>query len=453
MQGSRMGMIGASTSEPENSGWSEKYLLWFYVIVTLAACAVYLSGSWSYPLEEQQDSGLQFRIIESLIESGSYSSYVGIYYYGLISIALKLFSFSGMIPEGNVVQAGVVIVNSFCLLGFLSGLYFLGRELFVKKTSIWLLIAGCSTLPVLQGQFRFVRSENFLLAVSIWALVAFFAYLRKPEKRGLLLACGILLALAITQKISGMVVAATVVVLYLAYLKSRIEVKTLGLLIVVTAVPTFCYWLAHYNYTGTWFFQSDVRHMGDTYSHTPEAEKFFRVNPIDAWQTPLRNEQRDSMLNIFLLDLYGDYWEYRYSLPEFAAQRISDGPENYSVYLKWRARVGLLLACLFVGLSISALLHFMLTDKLKRVGPLRQSLGWYGGIFLGVAYLVAAAFAQGYRPEDFNLVKWDYICWVLPFWLIPVCMIVDGGGSPRIRKITWGGCIFLMLGGLFQSIY
>lgn len=446
-------MLLDNGAEHEAASPAERYQLWFGIIVTIVAVFLCVLGGWAYPLDQQQDSGLHFRIIQSLMESGTYSSYVGVYYYGLIVLAIQVFAFLGIVSDVNLVQAGVTFVNSCCLTGFVAGVYFLARGLFSRRSTAWLLVAACATIPILQGQFRFVRPENFLLLASLWSMVAFFAFMRHPARRGLLITSGLVLALAITQKISGLVVAAGLVVLYFCYRKARIDFKVLATLVIFSALPSFAYWVAHYNYTGIWFFQNDVRHMGDTYDHTPDVDIFLRVNPVDAWQNPRRNGQRDSMANIFLLDLYGDYWEYRYSLPEFASARGIEGQDDYLNYITWRARVGLILACCFIAASLGALSYFVAIWKRGKKEALWKPAGWFVAILLSHAYLVAAGYSNSYKPDDFNLVKWDYICWVLLFWLIPICLVADDRRSARGRYVARAVLVLLIAGGLMQSIY
>lgn len=443
-----------SNTVPARESRADQYQLWFCIAATLIACLIYLVGAWNYPLEKQHDPNLHFRIVYELVEDGTFTGYAGVYYYGFIALALNAFISGGVLSEATAVQLSVVLVNSCCFFGFLAGVYRFGSQMSMKRSTAWVLVACCASLPVLQGQFRMVRPENFLLLASIWAFVWFFIYLREPKKRSSLLWCALILALAITQKISGIVVAATLFFFCLRHLRSLDEMKPLLALVLVTAVPTILSWVGHYAYTGQWFFQHNAKYYDvEEYAHTPEVDVFLRVNPLDAWQEPRRNAQRDSMANILMLDLYGDYWEYRYSLLKFAHPRVGDDFEDYLAYLKWRGRAGLVLSCVLVGVTAMALYFLMRRGGLKESQSQQYSLASCAGIILALIYLIAAAYTDNYSPKDFDLAKWEYIGWVLPFGFVPACFLLDCGAPPKVRHVA--SLIFgvLILGGLAQSIY
>ncbi|MEO0509727.1 MAG: glycosyltransferase family 39 protein [Verrucomicrobiota bacterium] len=437
--------------------------------VILIGMLILLVGAWSYPLDQQQDNGYQFSLIGNLYKNGEYISYVGIYYYALITTVIHWVSAIGLTSDENVVQMSAIFVNTLCFTTFMLGAYKSGGLLFREKRTTLFFLAIIAAMPVFQSQFRYVRCENLILSLSSWCL--YLALLIKHNKyrpKQLALLLSLLLAIAISQKITAIVLLPTCLAVLLFQSDPAKQFIPAISILFTTALLSCTLWFGHYQFTGVPFFRHNaVTHQTEDYFHKPTPDLFTRVNPVDAWKKPIRNDQSDSFGNVLWLDLYGDYWEYRYNYP---IRRLPRDHEGYAFAVQ-RARFGLLVGTVFFAVCAVGFLpnkkqitenesesritiekRNLTVSLIQNVHLRYPQLLWLGLSVAPIFMLITASYAQAYDPGIFGIVKWEYISWSLVYWLVPSLSLMESeeGRRPQIIRIL---LLAICSAGIYQSIY
>jgi hypothetical protein len=79
----------------------------------------------------------------------------------------------------------------------------------------------------------------------------------------------------------------------------------------------------------------------------------------------------------------------------------------------------------------------------------------YSGIVVvvSVATLIAAAYSNTYDGGDFDIIKWDYIPWAIPFLFLPIVSYRDkmAEGTPKWLLLN-SLLVILMVGSVMQSV-
>jgi len=438
----------------------------------LASIGVLMVGGINYPLKQQTDAFLQIGIIADLLEKGTYISYFGVYYYGVCALMISIISGLNIFEGNAAVQYSIVLVNLSCFIAALIGLWRVGTRLGFSPLGSLLLLTLFATNPVIQGQFRYVRCENLIVPLAIWLVYALLTISGRGDTslRKIIIAA-FLLALAITQKITALALLPSAIILLVYRRQPKLQLRPTIQFLVLSICFTSVLWVLHYEHTGIPFYQSNAEtyhYEGENFENKPTADVMLRVNPVDAWRYPLQHEQRDSMANILLLDLFGDYRETRYNYP-VRGESLSERSSNSSAME--RARFGLVLSLLFFGIYAYALWPssgFQSLKETSRKGSMLDKLcfGKISGLYkinmyygfllcaLGhIALLVVASYFNTFNPEKFDIIKWEYISWSLVFYLIPIV----GKTSPTEANTAPGVTNVLLtvicVGGLIQSIY
>ena len=162
------------------------------------------------------------------------------------------------------------------------------------------------------------RPENIMLPLSVVLITILWKSYKKSsidnKSTIIFIFSGIILG---SQKISGYLFLIICFLFLIFFLKNTKKVLQL---ILITFFQFFYYWI-HFLITDIPFYErpygiDDSLLVG--FENLKDNFKDLNLNPYsifnfsvtEAWKVPLRDNHWTSMINILLLDIYGDYWNY-----------------------------------------------------------------------------------------------------------------------------------------------
>src|SRR4029079_13380321 len=167
-----------------------------------------------------------------------------------------------------------------------------------------MFVALCTFFPPLQRSFGMLRPENLITAGAPYVCASFVSLWRATSisRSG-----AMLIVLLAAQKISGLFLIAGLTASTVVWRPDLIRLRIRSAMLICTVLAAL--FLGQRVATGYWFFESE-QFANPNYQTAPTISLFFKFNPLAAWQQPFRNAHKDSMLNILLIDMFGDYWRY-----------------------------------------------------------------------------------------------------------------------------------------------
>jgi len=151
------------------------------------------------------------------------------------------------------------------------------------------------------------------------------------------------------------------------------------------------------------------------------------------------------MHNILYVDLFGDYWRYGIDA------RIYPVSEHDNSFRLFRVRTGILFSSVFM----IALLFSLFWCVRRYSGFLNNSLNRVPFLFLlplgGHFFLIAASYVSDYGLHKFDIMKWEYVLWGMPFLCVPMIGIIEIEKSGKTRTFVAAAMIIVIVGGFLQS--
>ncbi len=229
----------------------------------------------------------------------------GLSYYYLVATMIKfnlekniftdidlLYSFS--------IQSTNLIIYTFGILGF----YYLLKFFKFNTYTILLVLGILNLFPPAIGLRLTMKPEILSFALLPWCILLLEKYL-KSKRRGFLFQFSLLFCLLITLKIS---ISAMVILFYfIKYFKKFLvlENKDMIILILVVLIGSSLILLENYNENNN--FLTEAEH--DTkYNNKASPLMIIKLNPVTLLKEPYEDNHKDSMLGIFLLDTFDDYF-------------------------------------------------------------------------------------------------------------------------------------------------
>lgn len=440
-----------------NAGPAERnrLVLGFVVIVVIAAALRIHTATWYDPFF-QHDPDRHLPILRAAIHLTTFTNNNAPYYYYLVAMLGAPFA---ALYRLRLITEPTFFVLATAWSGLVfQTLYIYGCLLFARQLRFRLrtqlaFVALCIFLPPIQRSFSMLRPENLILMLAPFLCVLFIVSWRNV-RRGTPVAdipavgmAAIIATVVSAQKVNGMFIVAGLGAAFLAFtpgsLRERVSrpwrPTTLFVCLTVALL------IAQKLLIGESFLYNPG-YDEPKYQGKPKAEVFVALDPVDAWRAPLRPSQAGSMPNILLIDLYGDY--RRYGSSHFTLHGFS------KAWLVARARFGLVISFLFVGIYVVGFIRLVLANRRQAEGAgflARERLGLSILFYLGFVVLILTAFAL-YNKATFNIIKWEYITFFVPFAMIPLADLLE-----RSRGRAWGpavntAALVLMVAGIAQSI-
>lgn len=407
--------------------------IWILFCIALLLRILWASVANPY---EQHDPHKHLPALFSVLQLQSPVIDAGPYYYAIVAIAslplvglLKL----GLLNEKQFLTLATAWSGALLQGVFMYGCLLLARRLRFRADAQFVFVALCTFFPPLQRSFGMLRPENLIAAGSPYVCALFVSLWR-----GTSISCsgaGLIVVMA-AQKISGLFLVAGLTASTVVFRPKLIIWRRSALLICAALVALF---VGQRVATGYWFFETEWFADPHYYQTTPTIDLFLRFNPLAAWQRPFRNAHKDSMLNILLIDMFGDYW--RYGIDHSSVP-------NHPKWRLFRARLGIVSAIAFVCFYFSGL--FALA---RQPAPYLKERRLLSAIFfVGPAMLVLATL-NGYAAEKFDIIKWEYILPFVPLLMIPSAHLLDTSLYWQKRWLVTGVGSVIISAGVFQSIH
>ena len=410
-----------------------------------------LGSSIIHPPTVQHDRLHHHQYIRALAHGSYEKNYEGPYYYGIAAVhtIISRTIRDSFFPDSHRqnISNGIIATNAILFLALIFGLAKLFSLLTSEKEYALLMTALSLSFPVLHRSFNMARPENLMIVALVWGLYVLIRLLQEEHCRRvltrLLLASSFLFALCVTQKITGIVacISAVFAAGWCTSTKFSYRLKVIALSITSVSLISASLWGAQYALSGSTFYRHHEQ-CGDSCGPNDLAV-LYRVSPTAVWASPFRNTHANSMINILLTDFYGDYWRYGIDAPLYGKRRA---------IRVTRVRIGILVTCSYSILFLICLLYLI------RQKPYRQYYRLpYGAQALlciplaGYCFLLIACFITPYRQSEFDLIKWEYILWILPFLTIPILGVLEDSKQNRLTPSIQYACYALIIAGLIQS--
>jgi len=413
----------------------------YLIIGILVLLCLFIRSTWTenYKIQHQMDFGYHSNIVRKLEEHKKYNRSPAPLYYSFVAIVHGVTK-----PEGGKHRDGlseaVHIVNSVFFILFLAGFACLINGRFSKKSSYYLCIALVAFSPALNRIFSIARPEIIMIVMFVWCLVLYFRIKDGGPLYLKILFC-LLLGLASTQKITGLFFYPMIVGIHFCtgdgYRNKKATRSVAVLLLCALAVSALSV-EASKRIGGSYLWQHKSANQ-KVYQNTPTLDIFVRYKPVEMMKNPFRNNHKDSMSSILLIGLFGDYFEYGINSKRTNLDKSERLP---------RARFGVSLSHIYIVLLLVAFISHVYNRE-------KDPLSKYSAVVvvLSVSTLIAAAYSNNYAPFKFDIMKWDYIPWAIPFLFLPVISYRDKvtEGTPKWLLLN-SLLMILIIGSVMQSI-
>lgn len=378
------------------------------IFFSFCIIVVYTFYLFNYDISKQHDTWLHHQYIFKILnfDFKNINSEYGLFYYIYVSsfaiLTSPLYFFDFLDPR-TVFYLTIKLANYTLLLLTIYFLWnFLNQVLTKKK--IFLLISILFSFAFFNRTFFMARPENLMIPISIVILQETYTIIK--SKKINFYKFVFFLAIIAAQKVSGFIFASFILFFIVFFSsiknKSRIIVYFIFLLLIL--------YLNHYLITGVKFYQNSDQLFGNAHTlgiinNITNFDIFYNFSFFDAWNNPIRNSQKYSMINILSLDLIGDYW--RYGIINISIYK------NTNLCLILSNRNSIVFFIFFLILVLFSINHYFF-DKKKMIFLLFSILP-----LVGIGVLIIAAFFR-INLADSDIFKFEYIS----FFLIPFSLVM-----------------------------
>lgn len=432
---------------------SKRFWLLVVLLATISALVHFYAASW-FDISRQHDPSKHFSVLIGVVNFEAFPSYNGPYYYILVAFVSAPFAAlyrMHLISELTFVTLSVAWSGFVFQVVYIIGNFMFARVLRFSVSEQFFFVAFCILLPPVQRSFSMLRPENFILTLTPFACVLLITWwraiqngvptLRYPAQY---LTLGILSLIAV-QKVSGLLLAGAL--WFFLFLCSRGSLyfrvqqllhPTLILVAMILSLLTIDK-LA----SGVSIFEHPANEQED-YLHTPSLSVFTSVSIVNAWEEPLRNNQAGSMVNILLIDMFADYWQYG----------ILQSHGQSAEWDMFRARTGITVSIVFFGIYFLSLavLFTSIVRTPQGSNILREKALLSTLFFLGIAVLIIAGRTY-YMPTKFDTIKWEYIIMFVPFMMIPPVHMLSKCNNTLKRLIVIPALCAVLSFAILQSVW
>ena len=395
----------------------------------------HIINSYYYSLPLQHDAAIHHYAIFNILNfrfnidtAYSFIYYLFVSFFALITAPLYYFQ---LISDKEAFYLTIKISNLFLIIATFFLITLISKKQF-KNNNFFFMIPALlifSFAPI-NRTFLMARPENIMIPLSLIIFNYIIDYtnntkINLKKKITYVISASIVCA----QKITGIIfILSTLIYLFIFFSKKKNYYKIYLILFLLTAVLISL----HYYLTGN-------TPLTRPYNLNSDLNKFLEIDLkkififtnfslIDAFNNPLRNAQKDSMINILFLDLFGDYWQY--------------GIHNYKEINFYKEcliksnQTSLFLSTYFFFLLICALIYFLKKKIFNKNKIIVQQIIL---VFSGFLILILGGFYE-YIPEKGDIFKWEYINFFFIFsaFLVTKYLIITNKIKfNKILKITF----------------
>jgi len=416
--------------------WMNRKRFWraLAICIVLITILHLYTVSW-FDITRQHDPMKHLLVLLGIVNFEPYSSYNSPYYYMFVGLLSSPFAalYKMHLIDSITFFWLAVIWSSFIfkIFYFVSSLI-LAQTLRFRFNEQFLFATFCFLIPPIQRSLSMLRPENLILVLTPLVCALLIKWWRGyrngvpimnfPNAYLIL----VILALISAQKISGMILVGLLIICAFIFMGgswlSRVQTVVrpslifVGILVALLSIDKFSDGLSIFEHHA---------YERSQYSSIPEISAFTKINLKKAWDNPLRDHHADSMINILLIDLFGDYWQY-------GILQDHGQPEKWNIF---RARVGIGISIVFVSLyaiSFILMMALFLTRKKKSLLDY-EKLALSSIYFFGIITLIITAL-EIYNPSKFDTIKWEYIVMYIPFMMIPIIHLLSEIREEKVYK-------------------
>ena len=231
----------------------------------------------------------------------------GLIYFYLISFFINFFSFK-LNPENidQVFSLGIQVGNLFILITGLFGLFYLLKEFGVSKKNNLITLSIVCFFPQTISLLVTLKPEILAFSLLTWSIYFVEKYFSKKDNIYLYISILPLSLLATTKgSVTGMVG-----IFFLIKYGKKIKLVDRRLLIKVVIILILLSSLVLYeNYQANELFILDPPHDETIYNERAHPSVIYRINLKELISKPYQHEHKDSIVGIYLLDTFDDYFQ------------------------------------------------------------------------------------------------------------------------------------------------
>ncbi|MAQ62792.1 MAG: hypothetical protein CMA48_00505 [Euryarchaeota archaeon] len=229
----------------------------------------------------------------------------GLTYYYLVATMVKINLDKNIFTDIDLlysfsIQSTNLIIYTFGILGF----FYLLKFFKFNTYSILLVLGILNLFPPAIGLRLTMKPEILSFALLPWCILLFEKYL-ESNKREFLIQFSLLFCLLISLKIS---ISAMIILFYITkYFNDllNMENKEKIIFVLIILIGTSLILLENYNENDS--FLTEAEHDAK-YNNKASPLTVIKLNPVTLLKEPYEDKHKDSMLGIFLLDTFDDYF-------------------------------------------------------------------------------------------------------------------------------------------------
>ena len=320
----------------------------------------------------------------------------GISYYWFVTRFFNLLKTPLLYSENNIEAtktASIQLANfTLFIIGLVGIHYLLKASLNFKIENTLPLLILLSIFPPLIGARIILKPEILVFSLLPWLFLLYFEYFKSNLTVYLIISSPIIaLLLTLKASISFMLTCLLLVV----FNKKIFQKKFIAFNLISFGIFSL---LIYENYliNGNYLWE----HVApDNYNSKATVDYLYNLNLSDLWINPYRDNFRNSMISILLIDTFGDYWQrYWFHFDGWGLKidgntRSKNFPGDLNVI-----RFSILLSIAFYLSSV----YFLFSEKNKTLRYLGMS-GFIGIISLAINSINLLPFL----PENFDIDKGD----------------------------------------------
>lgn len=414
------------------------FILIFFSIITL-----YSYYLFNYDISRQHDVWLHHYYIFNILKFNftEINSEYGFFYYfytSCFSIFTYPIHYFQLLEDREVFYLTIRLSNLSLLTLTLFLINKISEKIFLfnneQKTLIFLL---CFSFGFFNKTFFMARPENLMIPLSLIIILEIHKIFEQ-NKINLKVILPTLCILS-AQKVSGLIFSLVIITFVFLKKKDNECYKLLFLFIFGLIILYFL----HYLITGVKFYENSDRLFDNTDSlglinNLEKIYIIFKFSLLDAWNNPLRDFQKHSMINILSIEMVGDYWKY--GVHNLKNLKID---ENCLIFLN---RISIIFFIVFIFFLTSIIINFLnLDNKFSLSRNLIICLNFLL-LFSGIGVLILAVFFRA-SLVDLDIVKFEYIS----YFLIPIIFnLIEFSKKHIIYKIA---VYFLISVGLYNNLF
>jgi hypothetical protein len=303
----------------------------------------------------------------------------GISYYWFVTRFFNLLKTPLLYSENNIEAtktASIQLANfTLFIIGLVGIHYLLKASLNFKIENTLPLLILLSVFPPLIGARMILKPEILVFCLLPWLLLFYFEYFKSNLITYLILSSPILaVLLSLKASISFMLTFLLVVI----FNKKILEKKFIAFNLISFGIFSL---LIYENYliNGNYLWE----HVApDNYNSEATFDYLYNFNLADLWTNPYRDNFRNSMISILLIDTFGDYWQRYWFHFDGWGLKIDGNTRSKN----FPGDLNVIRFSIFISLSFYfSSIYFLFTEKNREL----RSLGLCG--FIGIISLIINA--------------------------------------------------------------